>query len=40
MKLSPHWALAGGVDNFTNRKYYLFHPFTQRTFSGEVTWKF
>jgi len=40
VKLSPHWALAGGVDNFTNRKYYLFHPFTQRTFSGEVTWKF
>lgn len=40
VKLSPHWSLAGGVDNLTNRKYYLFHPFTQRTFTGEVNWKF
>ena len=40
VKLSPHWSLAGGIDNLTNRKYYLFHPFTQRTFSGEVNWKF
>jgi len=40
VKLSPHWSLAGGVDNLTNRKYFLFHPFTQRTFTGEVNWKF
>ena len=40
VKLSPHWSLAGGVDNLTNRKYFLFHPFTQRTFTGEVNWEF
>ncbi len=40
VKLSAHWSLAGGVDNLTNRKYYLFHPFTQRTFTGEVNWTF
>jgi len=40
VKLSPHWSLAGGVDNLTDRKYFLFHPFTQRTFTGEVNWKF
>jgi iron complex outermembrane receptor protein len=37
--LSENWSLAAGVDNFTNRKYFLFHPFTQRTFSAEVNWK-
>jgi len=37
--LSPHWSVALGVDNVTNRKYYLFHPFTQRTFTGELNWK-
>ena len=40
VKLSGNWSLAAGVDNLTNRKYYLFHPFTQRTFTGEVNWKF
>lgn len=40
VQLSPHWSLAAGIDNLTNRKYYLFHPFTQRTFTGEVNWKF
>ena len=40
VKLSTHWSLAAGVDNLTNRKYYLFHPFTQRTYTGELNWKF
>ena len=40
VKLSGNWSLAAGVDNLTNRKYYLFHPFTQRTFTGEVNWRF
>jgi len=39
VNLSRHWSLAVGVDNLTNRKYYLFHPFTQRTFAGEMSWK-
>ena len=40
VKLSGNWSLAAGVDNITNRKYYLFHPFPQRTFTGEVNWRF
>jgi iron complex outermembrane receptor protein len=39
VNLSRHWSLAVGVDNLTNRKYFLFHPFTQRTFVGELNWK-
>ena len=39
VNLSRHWSLAAGVDNLTNRKYFLFHPFTQRTFVGELNWK-
>jgi len=26
-----HWALSGGVDNVLDRKYFLYHPFPQRT---------
>ena len=37
--LSRHASFALGVDNLNNRKYYLFHPFTQRTFVGELNWK-
>ncbi|HWI86721.1 MAG TPA: TonB-dependent receptor [Sphingomonas sp.] len=39
VKLTGNWSLAAGVDNFTNRKYYLFHPFPQRTFVAEANWK-
>ncbi len=28
---SKRWSLAVGVDNLLDRKYFLFHPFTQRT---------
>jgi iron complex outermembrane receptor protein len=31
-----HWRWAVGVENFTNRKYYLFHPFPQRSFTAEI----
>ncbi len=34
--LAPRWTLAAGVDNLLNRKYFLFHPFPQRTFVGEL----
>ena len=30
-KVSQRWDLSGGVDNLLNRKYFLFHPFPQRT---------
>ena len=31
-----HWRWAVGVENLTNRKYYLFHPFPQRSFTAEI----
>jgi len=33
---SRHWALSGGVDNLLNRKYFLYHPFPQRTAMTEL----
>jgi iron complex outermembrane receptor protein len=32
LRVDRHWSAALGVDNLNNRKYYLFHPFPQRTF--------
>jgi len=34
--LSRHWTLSSGVDNLLNRKYFLYHPFPQRTTVAEV----
>ncbi|WP_020201786.1 TonB-dependent receptor [Cupriavidus sp. WS] len=31
-EFDKHWSTALGVDNLNNRKYFLFHPFPQRTF--------
>jgi iron complex outermembrane receptor protein len=31
-----HWSFAVGVENLTNRKYYLFHAFPGRTFTAEI----
>ncbi|PXW23856.1 TonB-dependent receptor [Paraburkholderia caballeronis] len=31
-----HWGGALGVDNLNNRKYFLYHPFPQRTFYAEL----
>ena len=30
-RVNERWSLAAGVDNLLNRKYFLFHPFPQRT---------
>ncbi len=30
------WSAALGVDNLGDRKYWAFHPYTQRTFSAEI----
>lgn len=35
-----HWSVALGVDNLTNRKYFLFHPFPQRTFVSNLKYSF
>ncbi len=35
-KLDKQWSAAVGVDNLNDRKYYLFHPFPQRTLFAEL----
>lgn len=38
-RIGKDWNAAIGVENLGNDKYYLFHPFPQRTFTGELTWR-
>jgi iron complex outermembrane recepter protein len=38
-RVTSRWHAALGVENLGNRKYYLFHPFPQRTFTGELTYR-
>ncbi|CAM3155558.1 TonB-dependent receptor [Sphingomonas antarctica] len=38
-RASAHWTLGLGVDNGGNDKYFLFHPFPQRTFALDVHWQ-
>ncbi|HSS13021.1 MAG TPA: TonB-dependent receptor, partial [Rhizomicrobium sp.] len=35
-KLDENWNVSLGVDNLNNDKYFLFHPFPQRTFVMEI----
>jgi iron complex outermembrane receptor protein len=35
-RLDQNWTLSTGVDNLNNDKYFLFHPFPQRTFLMEI----
>lgn len=36
VRVRPHWSLSLGVDNLLDRKYFLFHPFPQRTLVGTL----
>jgi len=38
VRINPHWALGLGVDNVNNDKYFLYHPFPQRSFQADLTW--
>jgi iron complex outermembrane recepter protein len=38
-KATDRLTLGLGVDNLTNAKYFLFHPFPQRSFAADVKWK-
>ncbi|MEJ7934126.1 TonB-dependent receptor [Sphingobium sp. AN558] len=38
-RVTDQFNFALGVDNLGNRKYFLFHPFPQRSFTAEVNWK-
>jgi iron complex outermembrane receptor protein len=35
-----HWSAAAGIDNVNNRKYFLFHPFPQRTVYAELRYTY
>ncbi len=39
-RFDQHWSGALGVDNLTNRDYFLFHPFPQRTVFAELKYDF
>ena len=38
-KLAEHWTLGVGIDNVNNDKYFLFHPFPQRSFSADLKFR-
>jgi iron complex outermembrane receptor protein len=38
-RIGEHWNAAFGVENLANEKYYLFHPFPQRSFTAELTYR-
>lgn len=40
VQLDAHWQLAAGIDNLNNERYFLFHPFTQRTAFAEASYRF
>lgn len=35
-QINEHLAASFGIDNFTNQKYYLYHPFPQRTYVADL----
>ena len=37
---SGRFAVSAGIDNVNNRTYFLFHPFPQRTFVGDLKFTF
>ncbi|MEP6781011.1 MAG: TonB-dependent receptor, partial [Gemmatimonadaceae bacterium] len=39
-RLKTHWSASLGADNLLNRKYFLFHPFPQRTIVSSLKYSF
>ncbi|MBC3918895.1 TonB-dependent receptor [Undibacterium sp. CY18W] len=39
-QLARQWAASIGIDNLNNKKYWAFHPYTQRTVVGELKFDF
>jgi len=35
-QINPHLAASFGIDNISNQKYYLYHPFPQRTYVADL----
>jgi iron complex outermembrane receptor protein len=40
LKIDRHWSASLGADNLLNRKYFLFHPFPQRTLVASAKYAF
>jgi iron complex outermembrane receptor protein len=38
-ELADGWQVALGIDNLTNRRYWAFHPYPQRTVVAELRWR-
>ncbi|MHA3117504.1 TonB-dependent receptor domain-containing protein, partial [Acinetobacter sp. ANC 4635] len=39
-QLNHNWSAAAGVDNLNNSKYFLYHPFPERTFYAELKYTY
>jgi iron complex outermembrane receptor protein len=39
-QLAKQWSAAVGIDNLFNQKYWLFHPFPQRTLVAEMKFSY
>ena len=40
MQIDRNWSAAVGIDNLNNNKYFLFHPFPQRTLAAELKYRY
>jgi iron complex outermembrane receptor protein len=38
-RIGRHWEAALGAENIGNARYFLFHPFPQRSFNAELTYR-
>ncbi|MBX4067999.1 TonB-dependent receptor domain-containing protein, partial [Burkholderia cepacia] len=38
-RIDKHITLALGVDNLTDRQYFVYHPYPSRTFYGQLKWR-
>jgi iron complex outermembrane receptor protein len=38
-RIGRHWNAAVGIENLGNDKYFLFHPFPQRTLTAELSYR-
>lgn len=39
VRVTDHWSFGLGVDNVNNDRYFLFHPFPQRSFAADMTFR-
>src|SRR5450830_295925 len=39
-QVNRQWSVSAGIDNLNNEKYYLYHPFSQRTAYAEVKYTY